>query len=153
MSLAHHIRPDFAKLQYPESECNYLKGYCETKTYFEGRRTMTAFRFLLVIIILGIFCITGIVGFNHGWNLLPIFFGYMVSLTWPGQFNFDFMCFLLLSGLWLAWRHHFSPGGVLLGLVGVFGGIMLLAPYLLLASFKANGDIKVLLLGKVRANG
>jgi hypothetical protein len=62
------------------------------------------------------------------------------------------MCFILLSGLWLAWRHHFSPGGLLLGLVGVFGGIMLLAPYLLFASYKANGNVKVLLLGKVRAN-
>ena len=112
---------------------------------------MTAFRFLLVIIIIDILSITGIVGFNHGWNLLPIFFGDMVSLTWPGQFNFDFMCFLILSGLWLSWRHHFSPGGLLLGFAGVFGGIMLLAPYLLLASYKANGDMKVLLLGKVRA--
>lgn len=118
-----------------------------------SRKTMSAFRIFLVVIIIGILSITGIVGFKHGWNLLPIFFGDIVSLTWPGQFNFDFMCFLLLSGLWLAWRHHFSPGGLLLGLVGVFGGIMLLAPYLLFASYKANGDIKVLLLGKVRANG
>jgi hypothetical protein len=29
---------------------------------------------------------------------------------------------------------------------------MLLAPYLLFASYKADGDIKVLLLGKDRAN-
>ena len=118
----------------------------------ERTRTMQAFRIFLVVIIIGIVSITGVVGFKHGWNLLPIFFGDMASLTWPGQFNFDFMCFLLLSGLWLAWRHHFSPGGVLLGLAGVFGGIMLLAPYLLFASYKADGDIKVLLLGKDRAN-
>lgn len=113
---------------------------------------MKAFRFLLVIYIISIFIITGLVGFKHGWNILPIFFGDMASLTWPGQFNFDFMCFLLLSGLWLAWRHHFSPGGLVLGIFGIFGGIMLLAPYLLLMSFKSKGDIKVLLLGKVRAN-
>ena len=113
---------------------------------------MKAFRVLLVCYILGIFTITGLVGYKHGWNLLPIFFGDMVSLSWPGQFNFDFMCFLLLSGLWLAWRHHFSPGGILLGILGVFGGIMLLAPYLLLMSFKVNGDIKALLMGEVRQN-
>ena len=113
---------------------------------------MKAFRFLLVIYIISIFIITGLVGFKHGWNLLPIFFSDMASLTWPGQFNFDFMCFLLLSGLWLAWRHHFSPGGLVLGILGIFGGIMLLAPYLLLMSFKSKGDIKVLLLGEVRAN-
>ena len=113
---------------------------------------MRAFRIFLVMIIIGIVSMTGVVGFKHGWNLLPIFFGDMVSLTWPGQFNFDFMCFLLLSGLWLAWRHHFSPGGILLGLAGVFGGIMLLAPYLLVASYRADGDIKVLLLGTGRAS-
>ena len=72
-------------------------------------------------------------------------------MTWPGQFNFDFMCFLILSGLWLAWRHHFSVGGIALGVVGVFGGIMLLASYLLIAGYKANGDVKILLLGKARA--
>ena len=113
---------------------------------------MKAFRLFLVMIIIGIVSMTGVVGFKHGWNLLPIFFGDMVSLTWPGQFNFDFMCFLLLSGLWLAWRHHFSPGGILLGLAGVFGGIMLLAPYLLVASYRAGGNIKVLLLGTDRAS-
>ena len=113
---------------------------------------MRAFRVFLVMIIIGIVSMTGVVGFKNGWNLLPIFFGDMASLTWPGQFNFDFMCFLLLSGFWLAWRHHFSPGGILLALAGVFGGIMLLAPYLLIASYKADGDIKVLLLGTGRAS-
>jgi hypothetical protein len=95
---------------------------------------------------------TGIVGLNHGWNLLPIFFRDIVAMNWPGQFNTDFTCFLTLSGLWLAWRHHFSPGGIVLGVLGFFGGIMFIAPYLLFISFKANGDIKELFLGKVRAN-
>jgi hypothetical protein len=58
----------------------------------------------------------------------------------------------MLSGLWLAWRHHFSLGGLALGVLGFFGGIMVLAPYLLVASFKANGDMKMLLLGKDRAD-
>jgi hypothetical protein len=112
---------------------------------------MSAFRVLLVIFIVSIIIFTGVVIVNHGWKLLPIFFGDISAMTWPGQFNFDFMCFLILSGVWLAWRHHFSVGGLVLGVVGVFGGIMLLAPYLLIASYKANGDVKVLLLGKVRA--
>jgi len=112
---------------------------------------MGAFRILLAIFIIAIISFTGVVISNHGWNLLPIFFGDIAAMTWPGQFNFDFMCFLILSGLWLAWRHHFSVGGIALGVVGVFGGIMLLASYLLIASYKANGDVKILLLGKVRA--
>lgn len=113
---------------------------------------MRAFQLLMIIFIFGIFSITGLVGLKHGWNLLPIFFGDMISLTWPGQFNFDFLCFLILSGLWLAWRHGFSTGGILLGILGVFGGIMLLAPYLLVMSLKARGDIKLLLLGEQRIN-
>lgn len=112
---------------------------------------MILFRSLLAIFTISIISFTGIVVTNHGWNLFPIFFGDMMAMTWPGQFNFDFMCFLILSGLWLSWRHHFSIGGLMLGVSGVFGGIMLLAPYILIASYSAKGDIKVLLLGKVRA--
>jgi len=113
---------------------------------------MSAFRILLTIITISIISFTGIVVFNHGWNLFPIFFGDMAAMTWAGQFNFDFMCYLTLSGLWLTWRHHFSLGGLALGVLGFFGGIMVLAPYLLIASYQANGDVKILLLGKVRAN-
>jgi len=113
---------------------------------------MSAFRILLAIMITGILGYTGLVVVNHGWNLFPVFFGDMAAMNWPGQFNFDFMCFLALSGLWLAWRHQFSPGGLALSVLGFFGGIMVLAPYLFFASFKANGDMKEILLGKVRAN-
>jgi len=113
---------------------------------------MSAFRILLAIFIIAIITFTGFVISNHGWNLLPVFFGDMAGMTWPGQLNLDFMCFLILSGLWLAWRHHFSPGGLVLGVLGLFGGIMFLAPYLLIVSFKPNGNIKILLLGKVRAD-
>ncbi len=113
---------------------------------------MVTFRLLLAVFIIAILSFTGVVISNHGWNLLPIFFGDIVAMTWPGQFNFDFLCFLILSGLWLAWRHHFSPGGLVLGVFGLFGGIMFLAPYLLIASYRAGGDMKILFLGHVRAN-
>jgi hypothetical protein len=112
---------------------------------------MSAFRILLVIMFACIVGYTTIAIGNQGWNLFPVFFGDMAAMTWAGQFNLDFMCFLALSGLWLAWRHHFSPGGLTLGVLGFFGGIMVLAPYLFFASIKANGDMKELLLGKVRA--
>lgn len=111
---------------------------------------MTMFRAFLLLIIAGLGTYTAMVGINHGWNLLPVFFGDMAAMTWPGQFNADFMSFLLLSGLWLAWRHHFSPGGLALGVLGVFGGMMVLAPYLIFASLRANGDIRVVLLGPGR---
>lgn len=114
---------------------------------------MNAFRIYLAIVIacLGTYTVT--VGVNHGWNLLPIFFGDIAALTWPGQFNADFMTFLSLSALWLAWRHRFSSAGLALGVLGFFGGMMVLAPYLLIASFRATGDVRVLLLGEARADG
>jgi hypothetical protein len=82
---------------------------------------------------------------------MSVFFGDIVAMTWPGQFNLDFSFFLVLSGLWLAWRHHFSPLGLALGLAALFGGSPLLATYLFLASIRAKGDVRVLLLGKARA--
>lgn len=105
---------------------------------------------------LGVFCIslivyTGVVIANHGWNLLPIFFGDMMAMTWPGQFNFDFLGCLLLSGLWVSWRHHFTATGLALGAVAVFGGMLFLSGYLLVASRMAKGDVRVLLLGGTRA--
>ncbi|MBL8170711.1 MAG: hypothetical protein JNJ50_21300 [Acidobacteria bacterium] len=112
---------------------------------------MTVFRILLVVMILVLGAYTLMVGLDHGWNLFPAFFGDMAAMTWAGQFNLDFLCFLMFSGLWLAWRHRFSPGGLVLGVLGFFGGTMVLAPYLLFASLKAKGDMKVLLLGEARA--
>jgi len=112
---------------------------------------MSAFRIFLALVFVGFVSYTGIVIFHHGWNLFPVFFGDMAAMTWAGQFNFDFMWMLALSGLWVAWRHRFSPLGIILGVLGFFGGIMFLAPYLLFASFKANGDMKELLLGKAMA--
>ena len=112
---------------------------------------MKAFRVYLALVVLGLGAYTVRVGLAHGWNLLPVFFGDLAALTWPGQFNADFLTFLFLSGLWLAWRHRFSAGGLCLGVLGVFGGMLLLAPYLLGASLRAKGDVRVLLLGMARA--
>jgi len=113
---------------------------------------MTAFRIFLGAFFAVLFVYTAIVGINHGWNIMPIFFGDMAAMTWPGQFNLDFFGFLLLSGLWLSWRHEFTPAGLALGVLGIFGGIGFLAPYLIFASLQANGDPKVLFLGQARAN-
>ena len=112
---------------------------------------MTGFRVLLVIILLTVVAYTAVVVANHGLGLLPIFFGDIVRMGWPGQFNLDFLGFLTLSGFWLAWRHHFSPAGLALGVLGFFGGVPVLTAYLLIASYQANGDVKALLLGRSRA--
>ena len=112
---------------------------------------MRAFRIYLAVVLACLGTYTLAVGLNHGWNLLPLFFGDIAAVTWAGQFNCDFMSFLSLSALWLAWRHHFSPAGLALGVLGFFGGMMVLAPYLFFASLRADGDVRVLVLGKGRA--
>ena len=111
---------------------------------------MTLFRLLLISIFTAITLYTAVVIANHGLNLLPVFFGDMAALAWPGQFNLDFMCMLGLSGLWVAWRHRFSGAGIALGVLAFFGGALFLSVYLLVESFRAQGNVAALLLGQRR---
>lgn len=112
---------------------------------------MTAFRGLLVIMFAILAIYTTITISNHGMDLFGIFFGDMATMAWPGQFNLDFMGFLLLSGLWVSWRNGFSLPGLALGLVAFVGGIGFLAPYLLFVSIKTKGDMTAFFLGQARA--
>ncbi len=111
---------------------------------------MGRFRILLAVIFVAIAGYTAIVIANHGMNLLPVFFGDMATMAWPGQFNLDFMCMLTLSGLWVAWRHEFSPGGIALGVLAFFGGAFFLSAYLLIVTARVQ-DARTLLLGPGRA--
>lgn len=111
---------------------------------------MNSFRLLLIAIIATVGVYTVNVVANHGWDLLPIFYGDIAKMGWPGQFNMDFHAFLILGSAWLIWRHHFSPLALLFGLCIFAGGAPFLCSYLLVASFQAKGDVKELLLGKQR---
>ena len=113
---------------------------------------MAQFRMFLAACWLVIVAYTAVTVAHHGWNLLPVFFGEMAAMTWSGQFNVDFMTFLLLSGLWVSWRHEFSTGGMLLGLVAVFGGMLFLSTYLLILSFRTGDDLQALVFGRRRPN-
>lgn len=113
---------------------------------------MTIFRAVLIIIFASIAVYTGIVIANHGMDFLPVFFGDMMKMEWPGQFNLDFMAMLFLSGLWVAWRHRFTPGGLALGFLAFNFGAPFLSAYLLIASFQTKGDMKAILLGEARAS-
>ena len=112
---------------------------------------MTLFRLFLLACLITIVLYTGVTIANHGWDLVPIFFGDIATMAWPGQFNLDFTCFLLLSGIWVAWRHQFGAAGLALAPVAVFGGMLFLSIYLLVASFRCNGDVRAMLLGEARA--
>ena len=112
---------------------------------------MTFFRIILALLTINIVVYTLFVGMEHGWNLLPIFFADIAAMTWPGQFNVDFMSFLVLSGLWTMWRNEFSPAGIALGVVAFFGGMLFLGLYLLYLTFQTGGDMRQIILGGSRA--
>ncbi|MFM6951403.1 MAG: hypothetical protein ACKOW1_10320 [Novosphingobium sp.] len=112
---------------------------------------MTLFRLSLATCLIAIAAYTSVTVGNHGFNLLPVFFGAMAEMGWPGQFNLDFMGFLALSALWVAWRHQFSTGGLALAVLAFFGGMLFLSIYLLVHTGRARGDFKMLLLGEGRA--
>lgn len=111
---------------------------------------MVWFRVFLGACLLSILIYTSVTIHAHGWNLLPIFFGDMAGMAWPGQFNFDFFTFLLLSGLWTAWRNDFTLGGLTLGLIAVLGGMLFLTAYLIILSYRHQGNIGEMMLGAGR---
>jgi hypothetical protein len=114
---------------------------------------MNAFRSLLLVLFAILAGYTAITLWNHGFTLFPIFVGDMAAMSWRGQFNVDFTSFLTLSALWIAWRHEFSAVGIALGVLGFFGGALVLTAYLFFASLSAQDDVRELFLGKARAAG
>ena len=112
---------------------------------------MNAFRLFLGVVFGVIVVYTVAVAMEHGLGLLGIFFGDIAAMTWNGQFNLDFMGFLTLSALWVAWRSGFSPGGLLLAVVALFFGVPFLTLYLFILSQQTNGDVARMLLGDRRA--
>ncbi len=111
---------------------------------------MTVFRALLFLMLVILAAYTAVVINNHGFGLLQVFFGDMAAMGWPGQFNLDFMFMLTLAGIWVAWRHGFSPSGLALAVLTFFGGALFLSAYLLVVSARSKGDVRSLLLGESR---
>ena len=109
---------------------------------------MSAFRVTLATLWTVLAAYTTIVIWHHGIGLFPIFFGNIAALTWPGQFNLDFLCFLTLSALWTAWRADFSGIGICLALIAFVGGAGFLLPYLLWLIAREKGDIRRVVLGR-----
>ena len=104
---------------------------------------------LRTVLVLHLAVLTGytlVVIQNHGMNLLPVFFGDMAAMAWPGQFNLDFLGFLVLSALWTAWRNGFSALGLALAVIAFFGGMAFLSVYVLILSLGTD-SIRDILLG------
>lgn len=84
---------------------------------------------------------------NQGASLLQIFFSNIASMTWNGQFNLDFLCYLMLSGLWMMWRNKFSLNSIIIGIVAMVLGIVVFAPYVIILLIREKGEIKRVLIG------
>lgn len=108
---------------------------------------MTGFRLVLLVMtaIIVVFTITAIA--DGGLDLLTPYLRVVLAMNWQGQFNIDFACYLVLSGIWMSWRSGFTHRGIALGVCAPVLGILFLAPYLIYLVGKSGGDARKLLLG------
>ncbi|GAB3973567.1 hypothetical protein GCM10028806_27680 [Spirosoma terrae] len=102
---------------------------------------------LLIVQTVLVLVYTGLAFKNDGTDLLGVFLYNIQSVNWNGQFNLDFSCYLVLSGLWIVWRDKFSTSSIIVGLVASIIGIIVFAPYLLYLIIKEKGNLKKVLLG------
>ncbi len=112
---------------------------------------MIALRILLVILYAVLAGYTIAVASEHGMNFMTVIFGLLGAVDWPGQITLDFLIYLALSALWIAWRHRFSPAGIVMAVLAFFGAALVLLVYVFWATFDARGDVRILLLGRQRA--
>lgn len=104
-------------------------------------------RTFLVVFLAVLVAYTAVVVSREGADFLSVFVGDILQITWAGQFNLDFMGMLVLSALWVAWRHRFSAGGLALAALAGVGGMLFLCIYLLVESARSRGSVAGLLMG------
>lgn len=112
---------------------------------------MRALSILLFAMFIAIVAYTVAVTAEYGPDLVTPFSRELLGLTWSGQFNLDFLSYLVLSGLWIAWRDRFSGAAIGLGAAASVLGIMFFAPYLMLLLHRERYDLTAVLLGSRRA--
>ena len=108
---------------------------------------MTFLRTFLVTSTLLIFAVSIYAIATMGINWPAIYFDDLLKLDWRSQFDTDLLILLCLLAIWIVWREGFTLKGFLFGFLSLFIGCMFSGPYLLLATYKAKGEAKMLLLG------
>lgn len=109
---------------------------------------MTALRLVLIVLWTALLAFTAFVIGREGLDFLSPFFGAIAAGGWQGQFNADFLTFLVLSALWTGWRSGWNAGGTGLAVLAFFGGGGFLLPYLLILLHREKGDMARVLLGR-----
>ena len=112
---------------------------------------MTALRLFLLVSTVVIYLFTYLAIASHGINWPAVAVGDIVSLNWRSQFDIDFVIHLLLLASWISWREGFSLKGHFFGFLSIVMGGMFSFPYLIYATYLANGDPRGILLGNRRA--
>jgi hypothetical protein len=109
---------------------------------------MNIFKLLLLLMGISVLLYTVLAAVNEGPNLFATTIPAMGDFGWQGQFHLDFATYLILSGIWIAWRHRFSAAGIVLGVLAANLGIVFLSVYLLIAINRADGNMSEVLLGE-----
>jgi hypothetical protein len=69
------------------------------------------------------------------------------SQPWRAQFYTDFTLHVLPIAAWMIWREQSKVVGILCAVGAAAGGLFTLL-YLLVATYRARGDVRALLLGR-----
>jgi magnesium-transporting ATPase (P-type) len=108
---------------------------------------LTIFKTLLILQTITVLVYTLFTFRNEGVNLFQVFFYNITAVNWNGQFNIDFLSYLMLSASWIMWRNKFSSNSIFLGISAMVIGIIIFAPYIVYLLKKEKGDFKKVLIG------
>jgi hypothetical protein len=104
-------------------------------------------RLVLLLSTVLIFAVTFGAVADSGFNWPRVFLTDLFAINWRSQFNTDLVIHLGLIGVWIAWREGFGSTGLVCGVFAVLWGGMFTFPYVLLASYRAEGNVRDILLG------
>lgn len=108
---------------------------------------MTLLRGFLLISTVLIYVMTVFASVNHGFNWPAVAIDDLLAMNWRSQFDTDFLIYLFLGATWVSWREGFTLKGHVFGFLSIFLGGMFSFPYVLYATYQANGNPKAILFG------
>ena len=108
---------------------------------------MTILRVFLLVSTAAIYLLTYFAAVGHGPNWPAVAVTDILALDWRSQFDVDFVIHLLLLATWISWREGFTPKGHVYGFLSIVMGGMFSFPYLIYATYVAEGDPARVLLG------
>ncbi|WDQ15043.1 hypothetical protein [Rhodopirellula sp. P2] len=108
---------------------------------------MNSLRAFLFVSTVLIYVMTVLASLSQGINWPAVALDDLMAFNWRSQFDTDFLVYLLLGATWISWREGFTAKGHVFAFLSVFLGGMFSFPYLLFATYQANGEAKRFLLG------